>query len=121
MIDKFLALGFRNVGQFDWSKNELSFDKLVKENSANVIYAVATDNDALYIGETIHSIDDVLKDLVDGNENRPTRNRIHLLVEEYSRNSIVYLLVNEVSQISKQNLIEQFRPVGNINGLKYKK
>ena len=118
MIDQFSALGFTNFGQFNLSKIGLSFDNLHKEYPSNVIYAVVTDKEALYIGETINSIDDVLKDLVNGNENRDTRNRIHSLVEEYGRNSIVYFLVNEASQNSKQYLIEQFSPDGNINGLK---
>lgn len=118
MIDKFSALGFTNFGQFNLSKSELSFENLRKAYPSNVIYAVVTDKEALYIGETINSSDYVLKDLVNGNENRDTRNRIHSLVKEYSRNSIVYFLVIEASQNSKQDLIEQFSPVGNINGLK---
>lgn len=116
MTDKFSALGFRNVGQFNLSKNEMFFENLRKECLSNVIYVVVTDKEALYIGETINSIDNVLKDLVNGNKNRDTRNRIHSLVEEYSRKSIVYFLVNEASENSKQDLIKEYSPVGNING-----
>jgi hypothetical protein len=117
MMDKFLALGFRNVGHFTLNNNELSFERIQEEyNPSNILWVVVTNKHALYVGETVDPMNIVLKDLVRGNENRATRNRIHTLIKEYSQNSVVHFLVDEVSKYSKQDLIEKFSPVGNING-----
>ena len=119
MVDNFLELGFNKVGQFQLHDGVLYFRPINFEYDTSIIvYSVLTDTETLYIGETINMMSGVLKDLTEGNPNRATRDRIHSLIKEYSKNSIVYFVVNEASQNSKQDLIERFSPVGNINGLK---
>ena len=115
MVDKFLGLGFRNVGHFILSNNELFFERIQQDyDPSNILWVAVTDNEALYVGESIDPMNIVLKDLVKGNENRATRNRIHAMVKNKSRISIVYFLVSKKSGLSKQELIEKFSPVGNI-------
>lgn len=99
----------------------MSFEHIQQDyNPSNILWVVVTDKEALYVGETIDPMNIVLKDLVSGNENRATRNRIHVMVKDQSRISIVYFLIGEKSGFSKQDVIEKFSPVGHINGIKNK-
>jgi hypothetical protein len=117
MIDDFLNLGFSSVGQFSIVKNQLDFERIhVNYNPANIIYAVLTDRQPLYVGETEHEMNIVLKDLINGNTNRATRDRIHLLIKENVNKCNVYFLVDSSGLNSKENLIRQFNSKGNING-----
>lgn len=117
MIDKFLELGVRNFGQFMIKNEELSFNRINEEyNPNNVIWIVATEKQNLYIGETIDPINIVLKDLVKGNRNRATRDKIHSLIKDYSKKTLVYFLVGEMDKHSKQDLIDSFCPIGNKKG-----
>ncbi|RZL68520.1 MAG: hypothetical protein EOO93_03665 [Pedobacter sp.] len=117
MVDKFIDLGFKAFGQFQFNKNELSFERLHEEyNPSDVIWIVATEIETLYIGKTIGAINTVLKDMLKANQNRATRNRINTLVEEYTKKNRVCFLVGDANEHSKTDLIKRYKPVGNING-----
>jgi hypothetical protein len=118
MIDKYLKLGFKNLGQFSLNNNELSFKRIYTDyNPSNIIWLVCTDKEAVYVGETIDAMNIVLKDIVNGNRNRATRDKVHSLIKEFSFNDNVYFLVCEASKHSKHSLIELFSPIGNKNGV----
>ena len=92
MIDKFLELGFKNLGQITTINSQLHFEKIDTENNlSNVIWAVLTDKETLYIGETINHIEDVIKDLLNGNANRATRNKTHELITDQIAKNKIYL------------------------------
>lgn len=118
MKDKFLALGFREVGHF--VKNNSSNYELIRVhvdyNPSNIVWAVLTDSEVIYVGETIDEINKVIKDLEKGNKNRATRNNIHLLMGEYLNKTNVYLFVDESGVNLKEDLIKNFVPIGNKNG-----
>lgn len=117
MIDKFLELGFKNLGQFMTIHGEMHFEKIDKENNqSNVIWAVLTDKEPLYIGKTINHIEDVIEDLLNGNANRATRNKIHELIIDQIVKNKVYLFIDKSDINSKEDLIKEFKPIGNSNG-----
>ena len=117
MIDKFLEVGFKNLGQIMTIHGQLHFEKIDTENNhSNVIWAVLTDKETLYIGETKNHIEGVIKDLLNGNANRATRNKTHeLIIDQIVKNKI-YLLIDKSDFNSKAELIKQFMPIGNSNG-----
>ncbi len=115
MKNKFLELGFKEVGHFI-KNNDKKLDLVrvnVNYNSSNVVWLVITKNELLYVGETINEINDVVKDLEKGNKNRQTRNKIHLLIGEFILKNEVYLFVDDLGVNSKQDLIKEFAPIGN--------
>lgn len=117
MINEFLELGFEKIGQFKLRNRNLDFERInVDYNPANILYAVLTETQTLYIGETKDEMNIVLKDLIDGNRNRSTRNRIHLLIKEAVDNAEIHFMVAKSSVNSKKYLIKKFQPIGNKNG-----
>lgn len=117
MIDKFLELGFKNIGQFKKMQGELHFEKIHQgNNQSNVIWALLSENETLYIGETINNIEDVIKDLINGNANRATRNKTHELLTEHIVKNKVYLFIDESDLNSKTDLVKQYKPIGNSHG-----
>ncbi|MEJ5106653.1 hypothetical protein [Chryseobacterium sp. MYb328] len=114
MKEKFLELGFKEIGEFKSLTLKLDLERIYENyNPSNIVWTVLTDEEILYIGETINSINEVIKDLENGNINRDTRNKIHLLITEHILKNRIYLFVDESGINTKEDLIRQFQPFGN--------